>query len=94
MLPESKGHLPTPWLQRYSLDHLVVALQEEGPALRAQVRWGLQVLVNVQVGQAVQVLLAGTQSLIHKLWGYQHWLFLLFLGLLVSCRGREGPVTI
>ncbi|TEA42544.1 hypothetical protein DBR06_SOUSAS1610028, partial [Sousa chinensis] len=73
-------------LARYSLDHLIVALEEVGPALRAQVERGLHVLVNVHVGHVVKVLLAGTQSLIHKLWGHRHRLFLLFLGLLVSCR--------
>lgn len=67
------------------LDHLIVALEEVGPALRAQVERGLHVLVNVHVGHVVKVLLAGTQSLIHKLWGHRHRLFLLFLGLLVSC---------
>lgn len=66
------------------LDHLVVALEEEGPALRAEAQRSLQVLVDVHVGQVAKVLLAGTQSLIHKLWGHHHWLFLLFLGLLVS----------
>lgn len=73
-----------PQLQGYSLDYLVVALEEEGPALRAEVQRGLQVLVNVQVGQVAKVLLAGAQSFIHELWGYHHRLFLLFLGLLVS----------
>lgn len=68
-----------------SLDHLVVALEEEGPALGGEVQWGLQVLVDVHVGQVAKVLLARTQSFIHKLWGHQHWVFLLFLALLVSC---------
>ncbi|KAL4824094.1 hypothetical protein H8958_014211 [Nasalis larvatus] len=66
-------------------DHLVVALEEEGPALGGEVQWGLQVLVNVHVGQVAEVLLARTQSFIHKLWGHRHWVFLLFLALLVSC---------
>lgn len=52
------------------LDHLVVALEEEGPALRAQAGRGLHVLVDVHMRQVVKVLLAGTQSLIHKLWGH------------------------
>lgn len=90
----STCHAPWPGLQRYSLDHLIVALEEVGPALRAQVERGLHVLVNVHVGHVVKVLLASTQSLIHKLWGHRHRLFLLFLGLLVSCRDREGAVTI
>lgn len=66
------------------LDHLVVALEEEGPALRAQVQGGLQVLVDVHVGQVAKVLLTDTQSLIYKLWGHCHCFFLLFLELLVS----------
>lgn len=66
------------------LDHLVVALEEEGPALRAQAGRGRHILVDVQMRQVVKVLLAGTQSLIHKLWGHRHWLLLLFLWLLVS----------
>jgi len=66
------------------VDHLVVALEEDGPALRAEVQRRLQVLVDVHVSQVAKVLLTGAQSLIHKLWGHHHWLFLLFLGLFVS----------
>lgn len=49
----STCHAPWPGLQRYSLDHLIVALEEVGPALRAQVERGLHVLVNVHVGHVV-----------------------------------------
>lgn len=80
-------------LQRYSLDHLVVALEEEGPALRAEVQRGLQVPVNVQMGQVVKVLLTGAQSLIHKLWGHLLQLLLLCCRLVV-CGGMEGLIAI
>ncbi|KAL0600970.1 hypothetical protein AAY473_030849 [Plecturocebus cupreus] len=49
---------PFPYLRTFSqgdsLDYLVVALEEEGPVLGAEVQWGFQVLVDVHVGQVAK----------------------------------------
>lgn len=48
------------------MHYLVVALKEEGPVVRAEVQWGVGVLVDVFVGYVAEMFLACTQSLIHK----------------------------